>query len=154
MPTGDETNRGSKFGDGPEAQVRGPDPDGPETEPAQAIPGSGSIPGGVGADRDGAAHTAGAGTGTVDVADFAEFSRALVEIGLIDAEGLDAFAVAPAEGVPGLSRALIKAGKDYPIVAHPVVGYALVAPRRGAGSGTHSGPTSVCRFSGEQRNGI
>ena len=48
---------------------------------------------------------AGAGTGTVDVADFAEFSQAHVEIGLIDAEGLDAFAVAPAEGVPGLYTA-------------------------------------------------
>ena len=30
---------------------------------------------------------------------------------MIDAEGLDAFAVDPAEGVRGLSRALIKAGK-------------------------------------------
>ncbi len=49
--------------------------------------------------------------GTVEIADFAEFSRALVEIGLIDAEGLDAFAVDPAEGGRGLSRALIKAGK-------------------------------------------
>ncbi len=35
MPTGDESNRGSKFGHGPETQVRGPDPDGPETEPAR-----------------------------------------------------------------------------------------------------------------------
>ena len=52
MPTGDESNRGSKFGDGPETQVRGPDPDGPETEPAQAIPESETILGGVDADRD------------------------------------------------------------------------------------------------------
>ena len=60
MPTGDESNRGSKFGDGPETQVRGPDPDGPETEPTQAIPESETILGGVDADCDVAAHTAGA----------------------------------------------------------------------------------------------
>ena len=74
MPTGDESNRGSKFGDGPETQVRGPDPDGPETEPAQAIPESETILGGVDADRDGAAPVP-AGAGTVEVADLAEFSR-------------------------------------------------------------------------------
>src|SRR5690349_9403462 len=101
MSTGDQTNRGSKFGDGPGAQERGPDPDGLETEPAQAIPESDAILGGVGADRDGEAHPAGAGT--AEVAELAEFSRALVEIGLIDAEGLDEFAVDPAEGVLGLS---------------------------------------------------
>src|SRR4051812_9559439 len=115
MSTGDETNRGSKIEDGPGTQVRGPDPDGPETEPARAIPESDTILGGVDADRDGAAHPAGDGdgdgAGTAEVADLAEFSRALVEVGLIDAEGLDEFAVDPAEGVLGLSRALIKAGK-------------------------------------------
>ena len=111
MSTGDQTNRGSKFGDGPGAQARGPDPDGLETEPAQAIPESDTILGGVDADRDVAAQPAGGGAGTAEAADLAEFSRALVEIGLIDAEGLDEFAVDPDEGVLGLSRALIKAGK-------------------------------------------
>jgi serine/threonine protein kinase len=41
----------------------------------------------------------------------AEFSRDLVDIGLIDQAELDGFAADSAEGVLGLSRALIKAGK-------------------------------------------
>jgi len=45
------------------------------------------------------------------VADFDEFSRALVEIGLIGDEELKTFAASSAEGVLGLSRALVTAGK-------------------------------------------
>ena len=66
----------------------------------------------------------GAGSGTVDahdppgdaaapggVATLEEFSRSLVEIGLIDQAELDSFTADSAEGVLGLSRALVEAGK-------------------------------------------
>jgi serine/threonine protein kinase len=45
------------------------------------------------------------------VADLAEFSRLLVEIGLISDQELKTFAALSPEGVLGLSRALVKAGK-------------------------------------------
>jgi serine/threonine protein kinase len=46
-----------------------------------------------------------------EVASYHEFSDALVEVGLIDAGELKRFAVDPEEGVLGLSRRLVKAGK-------------------------------------------
>jgi len=54
------------------------------------------------------------------VADFDEFSRALVEIGLIGDEELKSFAASSSEGVLGLSRALVKAGKLTPYQAATV----------------------------------
>src|SRR5262249_13677146 len=45
------------------------------------------------------------------VASYHEFADALVEVGLIDAAELERFAADSAEGVLGLSRALVKAGK-------------------------------------------
>jgi serine/threonine protein kinase len=51
------------------------------------------------------------------VASFREFAAALTEIGLIDAAELEPFAVDSAEGVLGLSRALVKAGKLTPYQA-------------------------------------
>ncbi len=54
------------------------------------------------------------------VADLTEFSRALVEIGLISEEELGSFAADSAEGVLGLSRALVKAGKLTPYQAAAV----------------------------------
>jgi len=54
------------------------------------------------------------------VADFDEFSRALVEIGLIGDEELRTFAAGCSEGVLGLSRALVKAGKLTPYQAAAV----------------------------------
>ena len=51
------------------------------------------------------------------VASYREFVGALTEIGLIDAAELERFAVDAAEGVLGLSRALVKAGKLTPYQA-------------------------------------
>ena len=51
------------------------------------------------------------------VASYREFAAALTEIGLIDAAELERFAVDSAEGVLGLSRALVKAGKLTPYQA-------------------------------------
>ena len=50
----------------------------------------------------------------------AEFSRTLIEIGLIDEVELESFAADSAEGVLGLSRALVKAGKLTPYQAAAV----------------------------------
>ncbi len=46
-----------------------------------------------------------------------EFSRALLELGLVDAAELESFANDSAEGVLGLSRALVRAGKVTPYQA-------------------------------------
>jgi serine/threonine protein kinase/WD40 repeat protein/tetratricopeptide (TPR) repeat protein len=54
---------------------------------------------------------------TRGVAEVAEFSRALIEIGLIDEKELEAFGVNLGEGVLGLSRRLIKVGKLTPYQA-------------------------------------
>ncbi len=51
------------------------------------------------------------------VASYREFAAALIEIGVIDAAELERFAVDSAEGVVGLSRALVKAGKLTPYQA-------------------------------------
>src|SRR5262249_35601090 len=49
--------------------------------------------------------------GPKEVASYHEFADALVEVGLIDAAELNRFAADSGEGVLGLSRALVKAGK-------------------------------------------
>jgi serine/threonine protein kinase/tetratricopeptide (TPR) repeat protein len=54
------------------------------------------------------------------VANFHEFSRLLVEVGLITDEELASFAADSTEGVLGLSRALVKAGKLTPYQAAAV----------------------------------
>ena len=53
-------------------------------------------------------------------ASLAEFSSALIEIRLVDQADLDTFAADSAEGVLGLSRALVKAGKLTPYQAAAV----------------------------------
>ena len=53
-------------------------------------------------------------------ADLREFSRVLIEIGLIDEAELESYAADSAEGVLGLSRALVKAGKLTPYQAAAV----------------------------------
>ena len=60
---------------------------------------------------------AGAQDKSKGVASYREFAAALTEIGLIDAAELERFAVDSAEGVVGLSRALVKAGKLTPYQA-------------------------------------
>ena len=60
-------------------------------------------------------HPAPAGVAQLD-----EFAAALVEIGLIDDAELESFAADSAEGVLGLSRALVKAGKLTPYQAAAV----------------------------------
>jgi serine/threonine protein kinase len=59
----------------------------------------------------GAYHAVGDSPQPTGVAQLDEFLRALVEIGLIDQAELESFAADSAEGVLGLSRALVKAGK-------------------------------------------
>ena len=54
---------------------------------------------------------------TKRVASYREFAAALTEIGLIDAAELERFAADSAEGVLGLSRALVKADKLTPYQA-------------------------------------
>ncbi len=58
--------------------------------------------------------------GSGGVASYHEFAAALIEIGLIDAAELERFAADSAEGVLGLSRALVKAGKLTPYQAAAV----------------------------------
>src|SRR5262249_40380195 len=55
-----------------------------------------------------------------EVAGYHEFADALVEIGLIDAAEVKRFAADSAEGVLGLSRALVKAGRLTPYQAAAV----------------------------------
>ena len=55
-------------------------------------------------------EAAGRPSGPREVAGYREFADALVEIGLIDAAARERYAADPAEGVLGLSRALVKAG--------------------------------------------
>ena len=51
------------------------------------------------------------------VADLDEFSRSLVELGVIEAEDLRSLAETISEGVIGLSRALVQAGRLTPYQA-------------------------------------
>ena len=60
------------------------------------------------------------GSSSGGVASYREFAAALVEIGLIDAAELKRFAADSSEGVLGLSRALVKAGKLTPYQAAAV----------------------------------
>jgi serine/threonine protein kinase/tetratricopeptide (TPR) repeat protein len=77
-------------------------------EEATVVPGLGS--------GTGSAQPATPGAG----ADLREFSRALIEVGLIDEAELESYAADSAEGVLGLSRALVKAGKLTPYQAAAV----------------------------------
>jgi serine/threonine protein kinase len=63
---------------------------------------------------------AGGGPGSGGVASYREFTAALIEIGLLDAAVLERFAADSSEGVLGLSRALVKAGKLTPYQAAAV----------------------------------
>jgi len=63
------------------------------------------------ADWGGMPRGAGAGPAPGEVADLAEFQRSLVDVGLIDAEALKAFAADSSAGVLGLARVLVKAGR-------------------------------------------
>ncbi len=67
-----------------------------------------------------APNAAGGSPGTGGVADLKEFARAVIEIGLISEEELASHAADSAEGVLGLSRALVKAGKLTPYQAAAV----------------------------------
>jgi serine/threonine protein kinase len=63
---------------------------------------------------------AGGGSGSGGVASYREFAAALIEIGVLDAALLERFAADSSEGVLGLSRALVKAGKLTPYQAAAV----------------------------------
>jgi len=73
-----------------------------------------------GADFDAMPGQEDSGPGSGGVATLTEFSDSLVEIGLIDAGDLEGFAPDSSEGVLGLSRALVKAGKLTPYQAAAV----------------------------------
>jgi serine/threonine protein kinase/tetratricopeptide (TPR) repeat protein len=101
MPFSDEPTR------------HGSDPGQPVHEARTLLPASGSDGGEAGAVERPEPAPGG-------VADRSEFSRALIEIGLIDEAELEAFAADSTEGVLGLSRALVKAGKLTPYQAAAV----------------------------------
>jgi hypothetical protein len=73
-----------------------------------------------GADSGPTPAAAGGGTTPAEGPSVDEFSRSLIEIGLIEAAELERFAVDSAEGVLGLSRALVQAGKLTPYQAAAV----------------------------------
>ncbi len=58
-----------------------------------------------------AAGSSGGPSSPAGASDLADFSRSLIELGLIDAEELESRAVETAEGVLGLSRNLVNAGR-------------------------------------------
>ena len=101
MPSSDEPTRDRS------------DPGQPVHEAKTVIQASGSDGGEADASEQAAPEAAG-------VTDLSEFSRALIEIRLIDSADLDAFAADSAEGVLGLSRALVKTGKVTPYQAAAV----------------------------------
>jgi len=70
-----------------------------------------TVSGGQDADWDGMPLEAGARTAPRGVADLAEFQRSLVDVGLIDAQELKAFAADSSQDVLGLVRVLVKAGR-------------------------------------------
>jgi serine/threonine protein kinase len=99
----------------------GPEPGNAEgSDPARPVNDTETVVHRPDADSAATPATSGAGIESAGVAALDEFSRALIEIGLIDAAELDAFAADSAEGVLGLSRALVKAGKLTPYQAAAV----------------------------------
>jgi serine/threonine protein kinase len=66
------------------------------------------------------ATKAGGGPSSGGVASYREFAAALIDIGILDAAELERFAADSSEGVLGLSRALVKAGKLTPYQAAAV----------------------------------
>ena len=66
------------------------------------------------------ATKAGGGPGSGGVANYREFAAALIDIGILDSTELKRFAADSSEGVLGLSRALVKAGKLTPYQAAAV----------------------------------
>ncbi len=98
---------------GEQTEGAGTDPARQVHEEATVVPGLGS---GSSSAQPGTGPSAAPGEG----ADLREFSRALIEIGLLDETELESFATDSAEGVLGLSRALVKAGKLTPYQAAAV----------------------------------
>jgi eukaryotic-like serine/threonine-protein kinase len=98
----------------------GEEVNGAGSDPARIVHDSETIVQGSDPNLGGAHHAAGDPPRPVAVTQLDEFSRALVEIGLIDATELEFFAADFAEGVLGLSRALVKAGKLTPYQAAAV----------------------------------
>jgi serine/threonine protein kinase/WD40 repeat protein/tetratricopeptide (TPR) repeat protein len=90
------------------------------TDPARDVHENETVIPSPGADFDANRGQEDASPASGGVADLAEFSHALVEIGLIDASDLEPFAADSSEGVLGLSRALVKAGKLTPYQAAAV----------------------------------
>ncbi len=72
---------------------------------------------GAGPGVGGAPHAAADSRASVGAATLEEFQSSLVEVGLIDEADLQSFAADSAEGVLGVSRALVKAGKLTPYQA-------------------------------------
>jgi len=83
----------------------------PESETAAAVHESETVVPGIGSDGGGSPATDAFAPPQDRFADLGEFSRQLIELGLTDEAELGAFAADSAQGVLGLSRALVKAGK-------------------------------------------
>jgi hypothetical protein len=83
----------------------------PESETAAAVHESETTVPGIGSDGGELPATDALAPPQDRFADLGEFSRQLIELGLIDEAELPAFAADSAQGVLGLSRALVNAGK-------------------------------------------
>jgi len=98
----------------------GEDVEGAGSDPARNIHERETVIQGLDSDLGGAQHAAGDSPTPAGVATLDEFSRALVEIGLIGEAEIESFNADSAQGVLGLSRALVKAGKLTPYQAAAV----------------------------------
>ena len=91
-------------------------PLGADVDPAKCIDADETVDQGI----DAAFGTVGNASAPAEMAGLAEFSRSVVELGLIGAEELESLAADRSEGVLGLSRALVAAGKLTPYQAAAV----------------------------------
>ncbi len=86
-------------------------PEGAGTDPAQQVHEEATVVPGLGARTGSSQAGSGEAPAPGGVSGLREFSRALIEIGLVNQAELESYAADSAEGVLGLSRALVKAGK-------------------------------------------
>jgi len=93
------------------------EPKGTGSDPAQPVHELETVVQRVDSDLSGARHVGSDSPTPGGLAGLDEFTTALIEIGLLDAGELANYTTNPSEGVLGLSRALVKAGKLTPYQA-------------------------------------
>jgi serine/threonine protein kinase len=109
MPTGDQAKGGSPFRDLPETQIAGGGSGG--SDPRRPVHDRETIMDGRDSDLPGALRLSEAEPAPALVTDPDQFARALVEVGLVDAQELKALMAGPFDGVLGLAQRLVNAGK-------------------------------------------